>query len=150
MCHRSGGTATGSRGQGVSGAAFPDFDLDILAVEGLEKLNVGTFGEAGMNLKGRTDFTGQFAGNLIQGDNTVGVADVSNVNPVVRSIDLKDFSSVGLGFPGVAPKAHTAHINRYGCCVCTDLAGYNTAKGINGEGIAADASGIVEVTGKNA
>ena len=64
MSHGGAGATAAAGGEGVTGTAFPDFDLDIGAVQNFEKLDVGLAWEISVGLEVRAVFVGHLCGDF--------------------------------------------------------------------------------------
>ena len=150
-----GGAAAGAGGEGVACAALPDLDLDVVAVEDFEELNVGAVGEGRVDFNHCAVFAGECCGDLGEWHDAVRIADVGEVNGGVGAVDVELLADVVIGLLGaidgdvVHGEADFAHVDCDRGCAVTDLAGHDSAGGIDGEGVVFDFADVVEVTGKD-
>ncbi len=149
------GAAAGAGGQGVAGAALPDFDLDVVPVDGLEELDVGALGEFLMYFDGGSVAAGEFFGDFGKRHDAVGVADVGNVHGVFGAVDGEELPNVLIGLFGavdgdvIHSKADMAHVD--GDCFGTiaNLAADDPTRGVDGEGVVFDGTDVEEIAGEN-
>ena len=61
-----GGAGAAAGGEGVAGAAFPDLDADVGAIEDLEELHVGAAGEDRVCFEVRAVAVGELGGDGVE------------------------------------------------------------------------------------
>ena len=118
VSHRCGGTAARAGCEGVACAAFPYFDLDVVAVENFEELHVGAVREARIDFDCRAVCAGEFLGDFDQWHDAVRIADIGQIDGVVGAVDAQLLADVMIslfraidGYV-VHRETYFSHINR--------------------------------------
>lgn len=151
----SGGTAAGAGSERVTGTPFPDFDLNIVAVDHFEELDVGSVGELWVHLDGCAIRLCYVGADFVADEDAMRVADVGCVNSFGLAVESQRLPQILIGLLGaierdvIHPKAHSPHVDGDGLGPIRDLTGDDSAGGIDREGIVFDSACIVEVACKN-
>ena len=148
------GAGTAARGERVTGAALPDFNLNVGAVDDLEKLDVGLAREVGVGFEMRPVAVRQLGRDGIERDHAVRIADggraigeraVEHGDLLVDDLALQaDVRNLG------ADKTHVAHVNGDEVAVVLDDGLHMAAGRFDGEGSFLGELLVPQVTGKNA
>jgi len=149
-----GGTAAAAGGEGVAGSAFPDLDLDGVAVENFEELHVDALGEIGVVFDVGADAAGEVFGDFVEGNDAVGVADGGGVVGEGFAVRFDGFAQDFTGFADdwdlAALKTNLPHFDTDFARPIEDLGLYESAEGFDGEGGVLDLSGVPEIEGEDA
>ncbi len=156
VCDGSGSATAGAGGEGIASAAFPDLNLNVIAVDDFQELHVGAVREGGVDFDDGAVLAGECFGDFRKWHDAVRVADVGKIYGVVGAVDHELLADVLVGLLGaidrdvVHREADFAHIDGDRCCAITDFTGDDSTEGIDGEGIVFHFADIVEVAGEDA
>ena len=109
-----------------SRSAFPDLELDVVAIQGLHELNIRAIRKPRVHLNQGTVAMGFVWRRMVREDNTVRVANGRCTEPQDMTVDLKFFvqyfSRLTINRNNCAIEADLSHFHLHAPAVSFDLA----------------------------